>query len=124
LNGIAAASLTDNDAAIVAVKSGEATTLYFYIYDADSTTDSNSPLVIEPNPLLGGEEAGAWFLATLQTVGIVGNAADGYHYWNAANTAAPAWSPTEGDCYWGSSVNDLCCYKTDGTPGWLCISFD
>ena len=123
LNGIAAASLTDGDAAIVAVKSGEATTLYFYIYDSDSTTDSNSPLVIEPNPLLGGEEAGAWFLATLQVIGITGNAADGYRYYNATNSAAPAWTPAEGDCFWKQNEDDFCCYDAAAAT-WLCHSFD
>jgi len=108
LNGIAAASLTDGDAAIVAYKSGETTTLYFYIYDSDSTTDTSSPTVIEPNPLLGGEEAGAWFLANLQVVSVVGNAAAGSHYIEVYNDGLLATGDrAEGRCWLNTAVGHV-----------------
>jgi len=119
LNGIAAASLTDGDAAIVAYKTGETTTLYFYIYDDNSATATSSPTVIKPNPSLGGEQAGAWFLANLQTVTVTGNSADGSHYIDVGNSGyLDVGDRAEGRCWFNEGDGHLECYHNSTIYHW------
>lgn len=115
LDGINAGSLTDGDVAIVAYKDGTTMTLYFYIYDSDDATSESSPTVIEPDA--GG--GGAWFLASVQVVGVTGNAADGTHYVDMSNTATlDAGSRADGRCWYAKDNNRIECYDGSNVQYW------
>ena len=99
LQAISAASLTDNDMAIVGTLSGTTATGYIYIYDASDTTATNSPI----NLLVSG--GGNWWLCDFNAQNVVSNAAAGTHYIDVSNA---------GDLASGSRADGRCWYDTTG----------
>ena len=110
LQAISAASLTDNDMAIVGTLSGTTATGYIYIYDASDTTATNSPI----NLLVSG--GGNWWLCNFNAQLVTSNAADGTHYMEATNAGDLAsGSRAEGRCWYDTTSHLFRCIGSDGS---------
>jgi len=115
LDGIAAASLVNGDAAFVMVQDGVTMTGYLYVYNSTDTTAENSPLIIAPND--GG---GRWYLVNFNAATMTSNGASGYSYIIVSNPTTYAGTPTAGMCYFKVDENKWCCYN----GGWKCEVLD
>lgn len=87
LDGIT--GMADGDGAIIAIKSGTTTTIYFYIYKDPDTSIESSPMIIQP---VSG--TGRWFLCGVQAATITSNSSTG-NYISVTNSGNPS-SPVEG----------------------------
>ncbi len=109
LDQIPIAALTDGDAAFVMTLAAEVATAYLYVYDADGTHSTDSPVRIVANGATG-----AWHLVNFYLAQITSSSADGTHYIDMSNTATlDAGYRADGRCWYAKDNNRLECY--DGT---------
>ena len=83
-----------------------------YRYDDDSTETHDGTTVIEP-----ASGTGRWILANIHTISLTGEGSE--HYFNVGSATAPS-NPSEGDCYYNTTTEQLCCYDA-GDAAWECV---
>jgi len=114
LDGIAEASIGDNDTAI-----GRDSDAYGYIYywspTDDNTTGCDSPACIEPSDQV--DDTGSWLNVTrFYAATFYSSAADGDHYVDPSNTSAFPTGIAEGSV---TCIDDYdTCFVYDGSDWW------